>query len=448
LGEREATGFPGRWQWRRGRNFAPVKLGTAMALADYAAVFSSRKIALLAVLGFASGLPLALTAGTLQAWLAVEGVDIVTIGWFALVGQPYTYKFLWSPLMDRYAPPFLGRRRGWLLITQVALAAAIAFMGTLSPKAAPWLLGAAALAVAFLSASQDIVFDALRTDSLERAERGAGAAVSVLGYRLAMLVSGAGALVLADQWLGWHAAYWLMAALMGVGMAATWLFVEPETAAGTPKSLDEAVVRPFAEFMARQGALTILLVVVLYKLGDAFAGNLTTAFLLKGPGFSATEVGAINKGFGLAATIAGALAGGALMATMRLYRALLLFGVLQALTNLGFMLLAASGKSYALMVTVIGLENLCGGMGTAAYVALLMALCDRRFSATQYALLSALSAVGRVYVGPAAGYLVAALGWEMFFLFTFVIALPGLALLVWARRRIEALDPTQATRRL
>lgn len=391
-------------------------------------------------LGFASGLPLALTAGTLQARLAAEGVDIVAIGWFALVGQPYTYKFLWSPLMDRYTPPFLGRRRGWLLLTQLALAGAIAFMGTLSPRDSIWLLGATALAVAFLSASQDIVFDALRADSLAPEERGAGAAVSVFGYRIAMLVSGAGALILTDQWLGWEATYWLMAALMAVGMIATWRVVEPEPSGAPPRTLADAVAKPFAEFFSRRGAVALLALVVLYKLGDAFAGNLTTAFLLRGPGFSLTEVGAVNKGLGLAATIAGALAGGALMAGLRLYRALLLFGVLQAVTNLGFMLLAGAGRDYGLMVAVVGLENLAGGMGTAAYVALLMALCDRRFSATQYALLSALSAVGRVYVGPAAGYLVDALDWEGFFLFTFAIALPGLALLAALRGRIEALD--------
>lgn len=391
-------------------------------------------------LGFASGLPLALTAGTLQARLAAEGVDIVAIGWFALVGQPYTYKFLWSPLMDRYTPPLLGRRRGWLLLTQLALAGAIAFMGTLSAKDSVWLLGAAALVVAFLSASQDIVFDALRADSLAPEERGAGAAVSVFGYRIAMLVSGAGALILADRWLGWTATYWLMAALMAIGMIATWLVVEPEPSGAPPRRLEEAVAKPFAEFFSRSGALALLALVVLYKLGDAFAGNLTTAFLLRGPGFSLTEVGAVNKGLGLAATIAGALAGGALMAGLRLYRALLLFGALQAITNLGFMLLAAAGRDYALMVAVVGLENLAGGMGTAAYVALLMALCDRRFSATQYALLSALSAVGRVYVGPAAGYLVDALDWEAFFLFTFAIALPGVALVAALRARIEALD--------
>jgi len=411
-----------------------------MPLSAYAAVLCSRTMLLMLALGFASGLPLALTAGTLQARLAAEGVDIVAIGWFALVGQPYTYKFLWSPLMDRYTPPFLGRRRGWLLLTQLALAGAIAFMGTLSAKDSIWLLGATALAVAFLSASQDIVFDALRADSLAPEERGAGAAVSVFGYRIAMLVSGAGALILADQWLGWEATYGLMAALMAIGMIATWLMIEPEPAGAPPETLADAVAKPLAEFFARNGAVALLALVVLYKLGDAFAGNLTTAFLLRGPGFSLTEVGAVNKGLGLAATIAGALAGGALMAGLRLYRALLLFGALQAVTNLGFMLLAGAGRDYALMVAVVGLENLAGGMGTAAYVALLMALCDRRFSATQYALLSALSAVGRVYVGPAAGYLVDTLDWAGFFLFTFAVALPGLVLLAVLRARIEALD--------
>ncbi len=405
-----------------------------------AAVFRSRKIFLLLLLGFASGLPLALTAGTLQAWLAVEQIDLRTIGLFALVGQPYIFKFLWAPLMDRYRIPFLGRRRGWLALTQLALLAAIAWMGTLSPQASPWLLAGAALSVAFLSASQDIVFDAYRADVLDADERGAGAAVSVLGYRIAMLAAGGLALILADSWLGWHGTYFLMAGLMLVGLAATWVAEEPPAPAHAPHTLGEAVLEPFFEYFSRHGAWVMLILVILYKLGDAFAGTLTTAFLLRGPGFSLTEVGLINKWLGIGATILGALAGGALMARLRLYRALLLFGLLQALTNLGFMLLASVGKSYVLMIAVIAAENLCGGMGTAAFVALLMAMCDRRFSATQYALLSALAAFGRVYVGPVAGVMAASLGWVVFFLFTFVAALPGVLMLVWLRRRIEALD--------
>lgn len=411
---------------------------------DYLRIFSSRRIAAVLLLGFASGLPLALTAGTLQAWLAVESIDIKTIGLFTLVGQPYTYKFLWAPLMDRYTPPFLGRRRGWLILTQLALLGAIAFMGTVSPRESPWLLAAVAFGVAFLSSSQDIVFDAYRTDVLREAERGPGAAISVLGYRVAMLVSGGGALVLADQFLGWSAMYFLMAALMGIGIIATWFAPEPEDGPRAPKTLAGAISEPLKEFFSRQGAWVLLALIVLYKLGDAFAGSLTTAFLIQGPGFTATEVGAINKALGLAATIVGALIGGAWMVRLGLYRALLGFGLLQAVTNLGFMFLALVGKDYALMVTAVGAENLCGGMGTAAFVALLMSLCDKRFSATQYALLSALSAVGRVYVGPASGFLVSAIGWAPFFFLTFVIALPGIGLLWLMREQLAPAPQAQA----
>jgi PAT family beta-lactamase induction signal transducer AmpG len=414
------------------------------SVGTFVEVFRSRKIFLLLLLGFSSGLPLALTLGTLQAWLTVEGVDLRTIGLFALVGQPYTYKFLWAPLMDRYRIPLFGkmrgRRRGWLAVTQLALLVAIAWMGTISPKDSPWLLAGVALVVAFLSASQDIVFDAYRADVLGPEERGAGAAVSVLGYRIAMLVSGGLALILADGILGWTATYWLMAALMLVGLVATWNAPEPEAPPKAPTSLAAAVVEPLKEYFARPAAITLLVVIILYKLGDAFAGSLTTAFLLRGAEFSLTEVGVANKWLGTGATILGALAGGALMARLGLFRSLLYFGILQALTNLGFMLLAMAGKSYPLMIAVIAAENLCGGMGTIAFVALLMAMCDRRFSATQYALLSALASLGRVYVGPAAGVLAATYGWTSFFLMTFVIALPGVAMLWWQRQRIEALD--------
>ena len=408
--------------------------------AEALSVFRSRKIFLLLLLGFSSGLPLALTGATLQAWLTVEGVRLQDIGWFALVGQPYVYKFLWAPLMDRYPLPFLGRRRGWLLATQLALLVAVAWMGSVAPKESPWLLAALALSVAFLSASQDIVFDAFRADALDARERGAGAAVSVLGYRIAMLVSGGLALILVDGWLSWKETYWLMAVLMLIGAAATWAALEPQVQGKAPATLAEAVREPLTEFFSRDGAVALLVLIVLYKLGDAFAGVLTTAFLLRGAGFSLTDVGWANKWLGVGATILGLLAGGALMAKLRLYRSLLLFGILQALTNLGFMALALAGKSYALMVAVVAAENLCGGMGTAAFVALLMAMCDRRFSATQYALLSALAAFGRVYVGPAAGALAADYGWMAFFLFTFFIALPGIALLVGLRARLDALD--------
>ncbi|PKO54550.1 MAG: muropeptide transporter AmpG [Betaproteobacteria bacterium HGW-Betaproteobacteria-2] len=404
----------------------------------YLEIFRSRRVAVVCLLGFSSGLPLALTTGTLQAWMTVSGVDLATIGIFTLVGIPYTWKFLWAPFMDRYVPPFLGRRRGWIAAMQMLLGVGIAIMGALDPVTMPWALAALALMVAFISASQDVVFDAYRADVLRPAERGIGAAVSVLGYRLAMLVSGALALILSDQ-IGWQNTYWLMAALMIAAIGATLFGPEPEVKVTPPKTLTEAVIEPLREFFARHGAWGLLLLIVLYKLGDAFAGSLTTAFLIRGVDFTPTEVGAINKGMGLAATLVGVVFGGILMARLGLFRSLLAFGILQAISNLTFMWLAAIGKDYAVMVLAVGFENLAGGMGTAAFVALLMGMCDKRFTASQFALLSALAAVGRVYVGPASGYMVESIGWTTFFGFTFLIALPGLLLLFAMRRSIEAM---------
>ena len=412
-----------------------------MASSPYAAIFTSRRVAVMLLLGFASGLPLALTTGTLQAWATAEGLDIKTIGFLTLVGSAYTLKFLWSPLMDRFVPPLLGRRRGWLLVTQLLLIVAIATMGTLSPAAALAPLAMAAVVVAFCSASQDIAFDTYRTDALHTDERGAGAAVTVLGYRLAMIVSGGLALVLADSYIGWRATYWLMAGLMVIGIVATFAAPEPDVEAPAPRTLTEAVIGPLRDFFSREGALAALLLIVLYKLGDAFAGSLTTAFLIRGVGFTVTEVGAINKVLGLTATIVGALAGGALMARLSIYRALMIFGALQAVTNLGFWVLAVTPKAYWSMAAAVGLENLCGGMGTAAFVAFLMALCKARYSATQYALLSALAAVGRTYLaGPLSGVMVEAFGWPLFFASTVLIALPGLFLLWVYRDQIRELD--------
>lgn len=410
---------------------------------DYLRIFRQPKLGLLLILGFASGLPLALTSGTLQAWMTVAGVDLKTIGFFSLVGQAYVFKFLWSPIMDRYTPPLLGRRRGWLLITQVLLLIAIAGMGFLDPVSHLRWMAALAVIIAFCSASQDIVFDAWKTDVLSAEERGTGAAVSVLGYRLAMLVSGGLALWLADRYLGWQAMYWLMAALLIPCIIATFMAPEPADSIPVPRTLEQAVVAPLRDFFTRNNAWLILLLIILYKLGDAFAMSLTTTFLIRGVGFDAGDVGMVNKTLGLAATIFGALLGGVLMQRLTLFRALLIFGLLQGASNIGYWLLAVTEKNILSMGSIVFLENICAGMGTSAFVALLMTLCNRSFSATQFALLSALSAVGRVYVGPVAGWFVEAHGWATFYLFSIAASVPGIVLLLLCKRTLEYTQRTE-----
>lgn len=398
----------------------------------YLQVFSNRRVAVLLLLGFSSGLPLALTFGTLQAWMKDAGVDLATIGAITLVGLPYTVKYLWAPLMDRYTLPFLGRRRGWLVVTQLTLMAAIAFMGSLNPVSQPWLLAVTAVLVSFLSASQDIVVDAYRADVLREEELGAGAAVSVLGYRLGMLSSGAMALILADH-LPWAAVYRIMAGLMLVGVAAALWGTEPKSG-GSPRSLAEAVALPFKAFFSRDAALVLLLFIILYKLPDAVAGAMTTPFLLD-VGFSKTEIGAVNKGFGLVATIFGAVAAGGLIARLGIYRSLWAFGILQAVTNLTYMGVALAGQNKAALILAVGVDNLSGGMGTAAFVAFLMSLTEKRYSATQYALLSSLMAITPKIAGAPTGLLAAGLGWPMFFAASVLGAIPGLAVLWWLMRR-------------
>lgn len=403
-----------------------------MATASLKDILGNRRVGLMLPLGFASGLPLALTAGTLQAWLAVVGVDLKTIGIFTLVGLPYTLKFLWAPLMDRVVPPWLGRRRGWMLITQIAVAIGLALMGLTGPGSHPEWLGIVALGVAFMSASLDIVYDAYRTDLLLPPERGFGAAVWVNGYRFALLVASAGALVLAD-YIGWQATYLVLAALMASGIVTILLSPEPPVVGAAPASLSEAVGLPLRELFSRPGVYGLLGLIMLYKLGDAVAGSLQTAFFIGGIGFSASDVGYV-KGIGLAATLLGALAGGLAMARLGLMRSLLLFGALQALSNLSFMLLAWIGKSYVALAASIIVENVTGGMGTAAFVALVMSLCDHRYTATQFALLSSLEAFGRVFSGRPSAELVALIGWGQFFFVSFLLALPGVWL-VWRYRR-------------
>lgn len=406
----------------------------------------NRRLLLMLPLGFASGLPLPLSSSTLQAWLTVEGIAIATIGLFALTGLPYTLKFLWAPLVDRFVPLPLGRRRAWLLLTQTVLALAFAGLAAFDPHNQLLLIAGFALLIAFFSATQDIAFDALRTDVLRPEERGLGAALSVTGYRLAMLVAGALALILGEHW-GWSNTFLLMAGLMATALIVTLLTPEP-AGMHAPRSLAEAVSGPLRAFFARPEAWGLILLVILYKLGDAFAGSLTTAFLIRGAGFTPTDVGLVNKGFGLAATLIGALAGGLWLMRLGLFRALMLFGILQAVTNLGFLALALAGYNYPLMVLAVGLENLAGGMGTAAFVALLMGLCEVRYSATQFALLSALASLGRVLLGPVAGGVVTWLDWPLFFVLTFLAALPGLWWLNRMRPAVEAAhrDPNASAR--
>lgn len=393
-------------------------------------VFQSRKMVALLWLGFASGLPLYLTSKTLQAWMTVEGIQLSAIGLFSLVGLPYSLKFLWSPLLDRFVPPFLGRRRGWLVIMQIGLVIAIAAMALQNPKQSLQLLAINSLVIAFLSASQDIAFDAYRTDILEPLEMGAGAAVSVLGYRIALLVTGALALILADR-TSWQVVYLLLSLVMGIGILASLWAPEPKLQPQPPDSLREAVTLPFIEFFQRLGTLrgsAVLVFIVLYKLGDSLVNNMSLPFLLK-TGFTQTDVGAIQGGMGLLATIVGVLAGGAVLSKLGIARSLWVFGGLQAISNLTYLGLAQVGKNYLFMVVAINIENFCAGLGTAAFVAFFMSLCNQRFSATQFALFSSLMAVSQNILVAPAGRLVEATGWTWFFIITIFASLPGLMLL-------------------
>lgn len=502
-----------------------------------------RRLVVVGVLGFASGLPLALTGQAMQAWLSVEGLDIATIGFLSVVGLPYTFKFLWAPLMDRFELPWLGRRRGWLVLTQLLLAGALMLMADTSPSGATRGFALLAVLVAFISASQDVVIDAYRTDVLPAHERGLGSSLSVLGYRLAMILSGGVALIWVDPAQGggwtWPEVYRFMAGLMVLAAAVSVLVLPrlPDTDRPTsvvrhdvlgflavlaavalgvfasdrfgppiarallaplwagstlPAALQGkwadllalllgvAFTLPLAAWAARAarfetllgglrsyfsqtGAGAFLAFIVLYKLGDAFAGSLMTPFLLKTMQFSSAEVGVVNKLIGLWLTIGGALLGGALMLKLGLWRSLMLFGLLQMASNLGFWWLAMEGKglmpglvipafdwgfvklAHATpvdggLLMVIAVENLSGGMGTAAFVAFLMGLCNQRFTATQYALLSAFASVGRVWVGPLAGVMAETIGWPAFFIISTVLAMPALVMLWWLRRPVQALE--------
>jgi PAT family beta-lactamase induction signal transducer AmpG len=504
------------------------------------------RLVVVALLGFASGLPLALTGQAMQAWLGAEGVGVATIGLLSIVGLPYTFKFLWAPLMDRFELPWLGRRRGWMVLTQLMLAGALWWLSATSPGQATRTFALLAALVAFVSASQDVVIDAYRTNLLPAHERGLGSSLNVMGYRMAMILSGGIAFIWADPTQGgawsWPEIYRFMAWTMvgaavvtvvllprlptlpraelptsvarqdlfgfaavlvavALGFVASERFGPPLAQAilgpvlsGTAMSaalqqkwmdllalmLGLAFTLPLAAWAARaarfetllgglrsyfgqDGAWPFLAFIVLYKLGDAFAGALLTPFLLQGMHFSLAEVGVVNKIVGIWLSIGGALLGGLLMLRLGLWRALMIFGILQMLSNLGFWWLAVAGQGLMPglvlpafdwgfvklaqatpvdggLLFVVAAENLSGGMGTAAFLAFLMSLCNQRFTATQFALLSAFASVGRVWVGPLAGVLAESIGWPTFFVISTVMALPALVMLWWLRRPVRALE--------
>lgn len=406
------------------------------------AVFEDRKMAYLMLLGFSSGLPLYLTGPTLQAWLTIDGVDYGTIGLLSLVALPYSLKFLWSPLLDRFTLPMLGRRRGWMAASQVLLIGAIAAMALGRPDRSVALLAALAVTVAFLSASQDIAIDAYRADVLTEREMGAGAGVSVFGYRMAMILAGGGAVALAD-YASWPRVYLVMAGCMLVGLAASFRAPEPEQSIPPPGTLAEAVGRPFAEFWRRRGpanAIAVLAFIAVYKLGDNVVGNMTTTFLVE-TGFSLTEIGLVRGVMGVAATIAGVLVGGAFLSRMGILRALWVFGLIQAVTNIFYLALAEAGRNMAVMIVTVNLEYFAQGLGTSALVAFLMSLCNHRFTATQYALLSSFMAISRDLGASPSGIIAEATGWPVFFLISIGLAVPGLALV---RRLSGQADVTSA----
>lgn len=415
------------------------------------AVYRDPRMALIAVLGFASGLPLALTLSTLSAWLAKEGVSRTAIGLFALVGIPYALKFLWSPLVDGLRLPWLGRRfgrrRGWMIVSQVLTALAIAALGLTDPAHMPLATAALAVAVAFLSATQDIVVDAWRVEILKAREQGAGAAAVQLGYRLGMLASGAGALYLADAF-GFTVAYVVMAAGMAIGMVATLVAREPAPPQGDAGAvagrrdavawLRDHVVAPFADFLGRPGWAAVLLFIVLYKFGDAVAGVMSNPFFIS-IGFSLTSIASITKIFGLIATLLGVVAGGVAVSRLGIFQALLVCGILQMASNLMFAVQASVGADLWVLTVTIAAENFSGGMGTAAFIAYLSRLCSFAFTATQYALFSSLAAVGRTFLSSGGGWLADRLDWIGFFIASAACALPGLAVLTFMlRRNLEA----------
>jgi PAT family beta-lactamase induction signal transducer AmpG len=401
-------------------------------------IVASPKMPVIMVLGAASGFPNQITESTLQAWLKDFHVSNTTIGVFSYVALPYLLKFLWAPLLDRYPLPLLDRRRGWMLVFQLAIAAAIAVLAFQDPAQSLALVAACATAIVFFSASQDVVIDAWRTDVAQPAERGLAAAANNLGYRTAAWLAFAFSLVLADAF-GWRSALLAVAGAMALFALATWFAPSPACRTPPPATLAESIRQPLRELLGSPGALGFIALIMLFKIGDAFALKLFTPFLMD-VGFTKTEIGLIAKAVLTTAAIVGAVLGGVWMVQLGLLRSMLIFGVMQAITNLLYWLLALTGKSYALMIAAAFLDNLAGAMGNIAVVALIMALCDARYSAFQYALLSVIALLPRYALGYPAGWVADHGGWPAYYLVSFAIGLPGLGCVWWLRARIRALD--------
>jgi PAT family beta-lactamase induction signal transducer AmpG len=388
-----------------------------------------RRLVVLVLLGFASGLPLFLTGSTLKAWMTDEGLSLATIGLFSFVTLPYSLKVFWAPFLDRYALPGLGRRRGWMLAMQAGMALALVLLAWSQPRLGLLRVVLLALAVAVTSATFDIAVDAWRAEALDQKHLGLGNSIHIAAYRVAMLVSGGLAMILA-QVFGWRTTYLLMALLTGLGMVGTWLATNTDAVARAPRSLQEAVVGPLKDLLQRRGIGYLLAFAVFYKLGDWLAEAMTMPFLMRGLGFTKLQIGTVQKTTAMVAIILGGLLGGWMLLRMSLRKALWICGFVQASSILGFWAMSLLGRHLLLLVAANTLENLAFGMGSTALVALLMGSCNRSYTGTQYALFSALTALPRTLFGGATGFLAAALGWRLYFPLCALAAVPGLLLLL------------------
>jgi PAT family beta-lactamase induction signal transducer AmpG len=407
---------------------------------DSFSIYFKKRLIVILLLGFSSGLPLLLTLSTLSFWFAKSGIDKKTIGLFALVGLPYVWKFMWAPFLDRFQAPFLGkllgRRRGWLFLVQIFLAISIIMMGHSQPQENLFLTAVLALCVSFFSATQDILIDAYRIESLDTSEYAAGGGVEVFGYRLGMIISGGVALSLSDNY-EWSTVYLIMAFFMGVGLLTTLFCKEPAQSQELSlknKSLKTVIVDPFLEFIKRPGWGWVLLFIIFYRFGDNLIGQMATVFYQK-IGFSGTEIGMVTKTFGIWMVVVGGLVGGAIAKRIGIMKTLMFGGILHICSNGFFILLALHGHSMPYLYGTIISENISGGIMTSAFVAYLSRLCNINFTATQYALLSALMAVGRVFVQSTSGFLADQFDWVTFFLIASAAALPGLFLLSYLMKR-------------